>query len=52
MYWRQQVGAVLPVSRRVIYWRNDGAGVTITDNDILHYWGAQADVAKCISYSI
>lgn len=46
MYWRYQMKQVLPTSRRVIFWRNDAANVTISDNDILHYWGAQADVAK------
>ena len=46
MYWRRQINAVLPVDRRAIYWRNDAAGVTVTGDDILHYWGNQADTAK------
>jgi len=32
--------------RRVVFWRNDNAKIKIDDNDILHYWGAQADVAR------
>jgi hypothetical protein len=46
MYWRYQIKQVLPQNRRAIFWRNDAANVTIGENDILHYWGAQTDVAK------
>jgi len=46
MYWRFQTKQVLPPNRRTIFWRNDAADVTTSDSDILHYWGAQADVAK------
>lgn len=42
---------VLPQNRKVIFWRNDAANVTIGENDILHYWGAQADVSKVTSGS-
>ena len=43
---------VLPQSRRVIFWRNNAVNVTIGDNDILHYWGAQKDVANGTFYII
>jgi len=46
MYWRFQLKQVLPANRKVIFWRNDGQNVTTSDNDILHFWGAQTDVAK------
>lgn len=46
MYWRFQLKQVLPASRKVIFWRNDGTDVTTSDTDILHFWGAQTDVAK------
>lgn len=46
MYWRFQLKQVLPANRKVIFWRNDGTDVTTSDTDILHYWGAQTDVAK------
>jgi len=48
MYWRFEMKQALPVNRRTIFWRNDAANVTTGDNDILHYWGAQTDVAKSI----
>lgn len=46
MYWRFQLKQVLPANRKVIFWRNDGTDVTTSDTDILHFWGAQTDVAK------
>lgn len=46
MYWRYQLKQVLPANRKVIFWRNDAANVSIADNDVLHFWGAQTDVAK------
>lgn len=52
MYWRFQLKQVLPANRKVIFWRNDGTDVTTSDTDILHYWGAQTDVAKGKQLSI
>lgn len=52
MYWRFELKQVLPVNRRTIFWRNDAANVTTSDNDILHYWGTQADVAKSTLFEI
>jgi hexosaminidase len=46
MYWRFQLKQVLPAGRRAVFWRNDGANVSTSDDDVLHFWGAQADVAK------
>ncbi|MFM7851469.1 MAG: hypothetical protein ACKO96_05995 [Flammeovirgaceae bacterium] len=38
--------SVLPAGRKAMFWRNDGQNVTTQPNDILHYWGSQADVAS------
>ena len=46
MYWRYQLKQSLPKSRKTIFWRNNAENVTTAPDDILHYWGAQADVAK------
>ncbi len=46
MYWRKQLKSVLPSGRRAMFWRNDGQNVTTQPDDILHYWGSQADVAS------
>lgn len=46
MYWRFQLKQVLPANRKVIFWRNDAQNVSTADNDILHFWGAQTDVAR------
>lgn len=46
MYWRYQLKQVLPSSRKIIFWRNNAENVTLGPDDILHYWGSQADVAK------
>ena len=46
MYWRFQLKQVLPANRKVIFWRNDAQNVTTSESDVLHYWGAQTDVAK------
>jgi len=43
---------VLPQNRKVIFWRNDAANLTFSDSDILHYWGAQADVSRGIYLDI
>jgi hypothetical protein len=52
VYWRFQLKQALPNGRKTIYWRNDGGNFTFTSNDIVHYWGAQADIAKGISYNL
>jgi hexosaminidase len=52
MYWRFQIKQVLPANRKVIFWRNDAANVSTSANDILHFWGAQTDVAKGKKYLI
>ena len=49
MYWRSQLKAILPANKRAIFWRNDGQNVTTSADDILHYWGSQADVASSTS---
>jgi hypothetical protein len=46
MYWRDELKSVLPKNRRVIFWRNNAANLTLSGNDVLHFWGAQADVAN------
>lgn len=46
MYWRFQLKQVLPANRKVIFWRNDAQNVTTSESDVLHFWGAQTDVAK------
>lgn len=51
MYWRFQLKQVLPAGRRAVFWRNDGANVSTSDDDVLHFWGAQADVAKITATS-
>lgn len=45
MYWRFQLKQALPANRKVIFWRNDAQNVTTSAADVLHYWGAQTDVA-------
>jgi hypothetical protein len=52
MYWRKQLKSVLPAGRRAMFWRNDGQNVTTQPDDILHYWGSQADVASSNFISI
>lgn len=52
MYWRFQLKQVLPANRKVIFWRNDAQNVSTADNDILHFWGAQTDVARSMSLLI
>lgn len=50
MYWRFQLKQSLPSGRKAIFWRNDAANVSTSDTDVLHYWGAQTDVAKGNSF--
>lgn len=37
----------LPASRKTIFWRNNADNLTTGVDDIVQYWGAQADIAKC-----
>jgi hypothetical protein len=34
----------LAQNRSVVFWRNDAQNIKISDSDIIHYWGAQADI--------
>jgi hypothetical protein len=45
-FWRYEMKQALPQGRQVIFWRNDAENLTTSANDIIHFWGAQADVAK------
>jgi hexosaminidase len=49
VYWRKQIKSVLSPARKTIFWRNDALSATTTPDDIVQYWGAQADTAKCTS---
>lgn len=46
MYWRFQLKQALPASRKVIFWRNDADNLTTGPDDIVQYWGAQAQTAN------
>ena len=46
MYWRYEMKQALPQNRSVVFWRNDAENIKIADSDIVHYWGAQADIPK------
>lgn len=37
--------SVLP-NRKIIFWRNDDDRITISNDQIIHYWGAQKDCAS------
>ena len=52
MYWRGQLKSVVSTSKKVVFWRNDGHDVTTTANEIVHYWGSQADTAKSTLFDI
>lgn len=52
MYWRQQIKSVLPADKNIIFWRNNADGVKTSSDDILHYWGAQDETAKCTFHNI
>lgn len=36
----------LPQNRSVVFWRNDAQNIKVADNDVIQFWGAQADAAK------
>lgn len=46
MYWRYEMKQALPQNRSVVFWRNDAQNIKIAESDIIHYWGAQADIPK------
>jgi hypothetical protein len=46
MYWRYQLKQSLPASRKVIFWRNDADNLTTGPDDIVQYWGSQAQTAN------
>jgi hypothetical protein len=46
MYWRFEMKQVLPQNRTAVFWRNDAENIKVADNDVIHYWGAQADIPK------
>lgn len=46
MYWRRQMKSILPANRSVVFWRNDNSRISFQKNDIIHYWGAAADIPK------
>ena len=44
--------SVISGNKTTIFWRNDAENIVLADTDILHFWGAQGDVAKGIHKSI
>lgn len=52
MYWRYQLKQALPQSRKVIFWRNDADNLTTGPDDIVQYWGSQAQTANGNSFFI
>jgi hypothetical protein len=32
MYWRKEIRKVLPQNKKIIYWRNTAANVTVADD--------------------
>ncbi len=52
MYWRYRLKQALPAGRKVIFWRNDADNVTTGDDDIVQYWGAQAQTANGMFFYI
>lgn len=51
MYWRYQLKQALPQSRKVIFWRNDADNLTTGPDDIVQYWGSQAQTANVTAKS-
>ena len=54
MYWRYELKKALPKDRKTVFWLNVAEDVVTGPDDILQYWGAQADTAKgyyCNNYS-
>ena len=47
MYWRKELKSVLSSSRKVVFWRNDGHDITTAADEVVQYWGSQADTSKC-----
>lgn len=43
--------SVLTGNKTTIFWRNDAENIVLADTDILHFWGAQGDVAKVTANS-
>jgi hypothetical protein len=50
MYWRHLMKQALPQNRSVVFWRNDAQNIKVADNDVIQFWGAQADAAKSIIF--
>jgi N-acetyl-beta-hexosaminidase len=44
MYWRHQMKQALSANRTVVYWRNDAESIKTAKDDVIHYWGSEADV--------
>lgn len=47
MYWRKYLRSVLSPTRKVVFWKNTNENVSIADDEVMHYWGAQNATADC-----
>lgn len=47
MYWRKQLRKNLAPTRKVLFWKNANGNVSVGDDEVLHYWGAQSATADC-----
>ena len=45
-FWRIDLKTELPAGRKAIFWRNDATDLIAGEDDVVQYWGAQADTAK------
>ena len=46
MYWRYELKQALPKDRKTVFWLNVAEDVVTGPDDILQYWGTQADTAN------
>jgi hypothetical protein len=51
MVWRKELISVLP-NRKIVFWRNDDDRITISNDQVIHYWGAQKDCASSMFINI
>jgi hexosaminidase len=52
MYWRKELRKNLSPTRKVVFWKNTNGNVSIGEDEVLHYWGAQNATADCNEYKI
>ena len=52
MFWRYELKQALPKGRKTVFWLNLAEDLVTGPDDILHYWGNQADTAKSNSFLI